>query len=70
MTFTFFLSLQMSVLDSSIFLTNDEELFEISFHVEKSTLAAAVGKSLAAAPKKQDFKWSKGKVCMTIILFF
>ncbi|KAG8194074.1 hypothetical protein JTE90_003019 [Oedothorax gibbosus] len=55
------ISPQISVLDSSIFLACDEALFEISYQVEKSSLAAAIGKSTTNTPNIPEFNWSKGK---------
>ncbi|KAF8766766.1 nucleolar protein 11-like [Argiope bruennichi] len=49
---------KLSVIGSSVFFSNGEDLVEVSYHVEKSTLASGLGKGFAAVPVVQEFSWN------------
>ncbi|CAL1299811.1 unnamed protein product [Larinioides sclopetarius] len=52
---------KLSVIGSSVFFSNGEDLVEVPYHIEKSTLASGLGKCSSAAPILQEFSWSTKK---------
>ncbi|KFM67347.1 Nucleolar protein 11-like protein, partial [Stegodyphus mimosarum] len=53
---------QVSTVNSTAFLPSSEGLVAAAFHVEKSTLASVVGKSIAVSPNTKEFSWNEGKL--------
>ncbi|XP_035227673.1 nucleolar protein 11-like [Stegodyphus dumicola] len=53
---------QVSTVNSTAFLPSSEGLVAVAFHVEKSTLASVVGKSIAVSPNTKEFSWNGGKL--------
>ncbi|GBN28126.1 Nucleolar protein 11 [Araneus ventricosus] len=53
--------IKLFVIGSSVFFSNGEDLVEVPYHVEKSTLAGGLGKCLSAVPGVQEFAWNTKK---------
>ncbi|GFU38222.1 nucleolar protein 11 [Nephila pilipes] len=54
--------IKLFVIDSVVLYSNDDDLIEVPFNTEKSTLEAAIGKSSISTQNVQEFSWNEGKL--------